>query len=190
MRRIMLFLLSAAVILQAETVFFTPKKILELKEKPREQAETVLMLKEGVLLQVKSVFTDTLGKEWYMVSLPREKLEGFVPAGDIEMLGDEEKSRVFVKQESEENQDKKRRLTELRKHPDWPRRIRSAVHNGTICLKMSLDQLYASWEKPYFETTGFILGSGNVNIVFYRQENPVAVVVKNSEVVGWSEKGK
>jgi hypothetical protein len=190
MRRPLLIVLLAAVILTSEVFYFTPKKILELKAKPREQAETILMLKEGMLLQIKSTFTDTAGKEWYMVALPKEKQEGFVPASEIEMLGDEEKSRIFVKQAEEEGVDKKRRLTELRKHPQWPGRIRSAVRNGTLCLKMSLEQLYSSWEKPYLETTGFILGSGNVDIVFYRPDNPVAVVVKNNEVIGWSEKGK
>ena len=174
----------------AGTIFFTPKKILELKTYPREQAETVLMLKAGILLQVKSVVTDSAGKEWYMVSLLKEKLEGFVPSGDIELLGDEEKGNLYLKATAEEGEDKKRRLSELRKHPDWPMRVRSAVHNGAICLKMSVDQLYASWAKPYVETSGFILGFGNVDIFFYRQENPVAVVVKGNEVIGWSEKGK
>jgi hypothetical protein len=183
-------LLLAFGVLSAGTIFFTPKKILELKQFPREQAETMLMLKPSMLLQVKSCVTDSAGKEWYMVDLPKEKLEGFVPSGEIEILGDEAQSSIYLKLTTEESQDKKRRLIELRKHAEWPMRVRSAVHNGAICLKMSVDQLYASWQKPYVETSGFILGFGNVDIFFYRQDNPVAVVVKNNEVIGWSEKGK
>ena len=190
MKTIFMFCLSASLVLGAETLFFTPKKILELKIHPRDQSETVQMLKAGMLLLVKSVVTDSAGREWYMVALPKEKLEGFVPSSDIEMLGDEAKSNMFLKQSTEESVEKKERLLELRKHPDWPRRIRSAVHNGAICLKMTTEQLFASWKTPYFKTSGFILGSGDVEILFYRQDNPVAVVVKNNEVIGWSEKGK
>jgi hypothetical protein len=190
MRRLSIILLLCGASLFAFNVFFTPKKILELKSQPRDAAETLLMLKEGMLLTVKSVVTDTAGREWYMITLPKEKLEGFVPAADVEMVGDEEKSKIYLKQSSEESEDKRRRMTELRNHPEWPRRIRSAVHGGAICLKMSKEQLFASWEKPYFETSGFILGLGNVEILFYRKENPVAIVVKNNEVAGWSEKGR
>jgi len=190
MRIFLSVMLIAGFLFGAETVYFTPKKILELKSHPREQAETLLMIKEGVLLIVKSVMADSAGREWYMVKLPKENLEGFVVSDGIEMLGDEAKSKIYLKVTNEESEDKKRRLTEIHNHPEWSRRVKSVVHGGAICLKMTTEQLYASWQKPYYSTTGFILGLGDVEIFFYREANPVAVVVKNNEVMGWSEKGK
>lgn len=188
MKRWLIVLLSVAVVFGAETLYFTPKKILELKSHPRSGAETLLMLSQGMLLLVKSVVTDSAGREWYMVNCPKEKAEGFVSSADIELLGDESKSNLYLRQSSEESEEKRARLAELRKHPDWPRRIRSAVHNGSICLKMTTEQLAVSWKEPYARTSGFILGAGEVQILFYRPDNPVAIVVKNNEIIGWSEK--
>ncbi len=81
-------------------------------------------------------------------------------------------------------------MAKLRDHPDWPRRIMQAVRKAAICLKMTREQLLLSWNEPYQKTSGFILGFGDVEIYFYRQADPIAVILKNGEIVGWSEKSK
>ncbi|MFH0920699.1 MAG: hypothetical protein V1913_10075 [Fibrobacterota bacterium] len=177
-----------ALSLSAGVIYFTPTGLTELKPSPRDEAETVQMLKPGALIEVKSIVTDTLGKEWYMVRAAENGVTGFVPSSTLELLGDEDKAKTQLTIDKNENTDKKRRLTALKGHPDWPRRIQSAIRSGTLCLKMSQDQLFMSWQKPYQQTRGFILGFGEVKILFYREAKPVAVVIKNDEIVGWSEK--
>jgi hypothetical protein len=146
------------------------------------------MLKKGTVLEVKSIVTDSLGKEWYMVRDTKKGSEGFIISESLEFLGDEEKSETFLKLSSVEKEDRKRRIQLLKKHPRWPRRIKRAVRNGTVCLKMTEEQLSASWRLPHIKTSGFILGFGQVRIFFYNEANPIAVVIKNGEVIGWSEK--
>jgi len=85
-------------------------------------------------------------------------------------------------------EDRRRRLKALKKYPKWPRRIKRAVRQGAICLKMTTEQLLTSWDTPHEKTSGFILGFGDVDIYFFHSPSPIAVVVKNNEVIGWSEK--
>ena len=188
MRTVILIAIAVALNLGAAVIYFTPKALSELKSAPGDEAEIVQMLKPGSLIEVRSIVADTLGKEWYLVRLSEGNITGYVPSSSLELLGDEEKGKLLLKSNSDDAKEKRRRLAELKKHPDWPRRIQSAVRNGTLCLKMTPDQLYASWEKPYQKTSGFILGFGEVKIFFYREAKPIAVVLKNDEVVGWSEK--
>ncbi|HLD29718.1 MAG TPA: hypothetical protein VJC03_05205, partial [bacterium] len=159
-----------------------------LKAEPTSGSETVLLVKNGSLLTLKGTTTDSSGEEWYRVLTVTEGTSGYLPASSLEPVGDEKKGSLFLGKENAENEDKKRRIASIKIHTDWPARIKKAVRNGAICLKMTEEQLEAAWEKPYERTQGFILGNGDVKILFYRKENPIAVVVKNREVIGWSEK--
>ncbi|OGJ86615.1 MAG: hypothetical protein A2268_12960 [Candidatus Raymondbacteria bacterium RifOxyA12_full_50_37] len=184
------FALVYASAVWGQTDLFAPKGLTELKNMPSNLAETVGMLKKTDLVEIKSTAADSLGAQWYLVFCPALKTQGFVPALAVEFFGDEEKGGSMLQMQNEHEEDRKRRLKALREHPDWPRRIQRVVRNGAICLKMSEEQLSVSWEQPYQKTSGFILGLGNVNIHFFQSQSPVAVILKNNEIVGWSESKK
>jgi len=169
-------------------VYFKTTRLTDLKAAPSPYADTERMLKESTLLLLKSMLTDSLGTEWYQVRLQHNNIEGFVLSDAVELMADGEGSKDLLELSTLEAEDKKRRLTLLRSHRDWPRRIQSAVRKGAICLTMTTEQLIASWQEPASRTSGFIIGSGDVAIFFYRPDNPVAVVLKDGRVIGWSEK--
>lgn len=169
-------------------LYFTPKNLAEIRVLPKEGAEAVVMVKSGTLLEVKSSVTDTLAREWYLVAVKGSKEGGFILSADLEPVEGGDKGEALLKLKQEADTDKKRRIEAIKSHPDWPRRIKSAVRNGSVCLKMNRAQLEAAWTKPYQETRGFILGSGEVEILFFQPENPVTVVMKNDAIIGWSEK--
>jgi len=190
MIKILLFMALALFAEPSVNGRFTPKTLAEIRVLPTDGAEAVQMVKAGTELEVRSILTDTLSREWYMVKIKNGTGGGFVLASELEPVDDGEKDTTLLKLKKEESADKKRRLSSVKNHPEWPRRIKSAVRQGALCLKMDSDQLIASWQEPYLRTTGFILGNGDVDIYFFRPENPVAVVLKNNEVIGWSEKEK
>lgn len=185
-----LLLLVCTLVFSADATLFTPKDLATLRVLPSDGAMTVEMIKTGTALVVRSTVNDTLGREWYMVIERGTNVGGFVLASELDPLGDGEKGEEMLKLKVEEKSDRKRRMALIKEHGDWTHRIKSAIYNGAVCLKMSREQLEASWDKPTSETEGFILGSGKVNILFYRPENPIAVVMKAGEVIGWSEKKK
>lgn len=185
---VFILILSALLFAKTEGIKFTPKSLAEIKTLPTDGAETVEMIKQGVVLNIRSSVTDTLDRIWYMVKIAGTDKGGFVLGTDIEPLSQEIDTLNSPKLKKEISADKKRRLAIVKNNPDWPRRVKSALLAGTICLGMNRDQLAASWEKPDNETDGFILGAGDVRILFYRKGDPVAVVMKNGEVIGWSEK--
>jgi hypothetical protein len=123
-----------------------------------------------------------------MVKIGNTEKGGFVLASETEQLSEEIDTTNSPKLGKPASADKKRRLAIVKNNPDWPRRIRNALLAGTICLGMNRDQLSASWNLPDDEMDGFILGAGDVRILFYRKGDPVAVIIKNDEVIGWSEK--
>jgi hypothetical protein len=81
----------------------------------------------------------------------------------------------------------KKRRSALQNHPEWPRRIRKAVHAGQICLDMSEDQLNASWGTPSAKARSFILGVGNHDTWIYKgkDDHPVTVSLQDGRVIGW-----
>jgi hypothetical protein len=186
MKTLFIGLLAAAA--WGATVYFTPKALTELKALPSASSQTVLLVKSGALLSVKSTMTDAAETEWYLVKVTEGGAEGFAPVSALEVLGGDKAAELILRSGTAENEEKKRRLGEVKNHPDWTMRIKKAVRGGAICLKMTEEQLIASWEKPYLRNSGFILGFGEVKILFYRQANPIAVVMKSGEIVGWSEK--
>jgi hypothetical protein len=188
MRLFWLFLILAAAAVPGDNRFFTPKGLSEIKTGPSEKSETVRIIKSGTMVLVRSVMTDSLGQEWYLVRVSGDTLAGFTLAAGLEFVGDESKTENLLLLNAREKEDKKRRVAQLKKHPDWPRRIRRTIRDGAICLKMTVDQLIVSWQSPYCRTKGFILGTGDVQIFFYRPKNPIAVVIRKDEIVGWSEK--
>jgi hypothetical protein len=188
--RIVLALIFAVSLISAKSgdLKFTPKNLAEVKTLPTDGAETVEMIKQGAILNIRSSITDTLDRIWYMVKIFGTEKGGFVLGSDIEPVSDDSDTLLSPRIKKEVSADKKRRMAIVKKNTDWSRRIKSALLAGTICLGMNREQLTASWESPDNETDGFILGAGEVRILFYRKEDPVAVVVKNGEVIGWSEK--
>lgn len=182
------FILALACASFCANVFFTPRELLEIKSLPNPSSETVLLVKPGAALSVISTVLDSAGREWYMVRAGEGGAEGFVLSSALEVAGTEKEEEIYLDRAASENEDKKRRLNEVKQHGEWPVRIKKAVRNGAICLKMTEEQLLASWREPYQKTKGFVLGLGEVRIFFYREKNPIAVVMKNDEVAGWSEK--
>jgi hypothetical protein len=189
MREALILILSAALIFsKTSEIKFKPKTLAEVKTLPTDGAETIEMIKQGAVLNIRSSITDTLDRIWYMVKIVGTEKGGFVLGSDIEPISEDSDTLSSPRLKKEVTTDKKRRMAIVKKNPDWPRRVKSALLAGTICLGMMREQLTASWEAPDNETDGFILGVGDVRILFYRKGDPVAVVVKNDEVIGWSEK--
>ena len=175
---------------EGKSLFFSPKGLTEIKAKPAEFSETVHVVKQGDVLEVRSTVTDSLGKEWCFVRFTEHQVEGFLPSDRLEYLGDEKKSTLFLKLKGEIQEDARRRLKAVKDHPEWPRRIQKAVRDGAICLKMNTGQLLISWGEPAQKTRGFIVDEGDVEIFFFQPSAPVAVILKKGEVIGWSEKGE
>ena len=167
---------------------FTPKNLAEVKTLPTDGAETVEMIKQGAVLNIRSSITDTLDRIWYMVKIVGTEKGGFVLGSEIEQMAEDSDTLSSPRLKKEVSADKKRRMAIVKQNADWSRRVKSAILAGTICLGMNREQLTATWKSPDNETDGFILGAGEVRILFYRKGDPVAVVVKNGEVIGWSEK--
>lgn len=94
------------------------------------------------------------------------------------------------------DEDRKRRLTILRDHADWPRRIQKAVREGTICLQMTEEQLMASWNEPVEKLKCFMVGVGEYESWVFKglggvggragEGKVVLVGVGEGRVVGWS----
>ncbi len=185
---LLFFLLKPVDAASAVATLYTPKKLAEIKALPTDGAETAEMVTAGSVLRIISSVTDTLDRIWYLVRIAATEKGGFVLGGDIEPLPDEIDTLNTPRIGKPLNEEKKRRLAIVKANPDWSRRVKSALLAGTICLGMSREQLAASWLAPDHETSGFVIGAGEVSILFYRKVDPVAVVVKNGEVIGWSEK--
>ncbi|MBD3345486.1 MAG: hypothetical protein GF401_10530 [Chitinivibrionales bacterium] len=135
---------------------------------------------------VESLHVDSTEQPWFRVV--NDQASGWVRAQNIRYVSD--LNADFIAGRLQGDEDKKRRLVILRKHPEWPRRIQRAVRNGQICMDMTEEQVRASWGKPLHAEMAFILGLGDHRTWFYKDKTgkPVCVTLQNERVIGWSGK--
>jgi len=87
------------------------------------------------------------------------------------------------------DEDKKKRLKIISKHPEWTRKIKRAVRDGNICLEMNGEQLTASWGEPSKKLQAFIINAGDFDLWIYTtsKDKFIAVSLKDDRIIGWSK---
>jgi len=85
---------------------------------------------------------------------------------------------------------KKRRYAAVRENPQWSRRIKKAVREGSIVLGMNQNQLRIVWGEPKKKISMFTSRVGTHALWVYESDNTdtVYVAVKNKEIIGWSQR--
>lgn len=154
------------------------------------EAQTGLLpksyVKKGDSCSILGVQVDTTGIPWFNVSI--QSINYWSPVKYWKYVADIDTAAYLEGKKSEE--DKKRRLKNLRQHRDWPRRIIRTVRFGRICLDMSGEQLIASWGKPIQRSRASTIGIGAHDIWIFdsRNEKKDIVLLKNKKIIGWSIK--
>jgi hypothetical protein len=143
-------------------------------------------IEKGDSCVIDSFFTDSSGISWFHVKKPgllkwAQKLSVAYVTPENEDI-----QSVVIKDEA----DAKRRLRILRDHAEWPRRVKSAVRAGKVCLGMDPSQLAAAWGDPFQKGKSFILGVGECDTWFYKgnKEQILFVVLSRGNVIGWYQK--
>lgn len=165
-------------------------KMVEIKKSPADSSVTVFMAQSDDMFQTLRSQADSSGMVWFLILFPKhEKIDsGWIRAKDIRYMQDSIKAQTHVLELKHKREDKKRRLEYIKKHPEWPRRIKTAIHNGEICIYMTKEQMEASWGKPDMMGTGYMIGVGHYEIAYYLCEVPIIITLENGCITGWSEK--
>jgi hypothetical protein len=140
-------------------------------------------LEKGDSCIVDTFFTDSSGVSWFKVRATggirwaRELSVSYISGQNTDVRSDVLNDQA----------DAKRRMKILMTRQEWPRRIRSAVREGKICLGMDEPQLIAAWGDPVQKGKSFILGIGQCDAWFYqsRKGTLLFVVLANGTVAGW-----
>lgn len=132
---------------------------------------------------VDSAFVDSAGIPWFCIRIKNSV--AWVQASSLRYAT--EVGPDFFSQQAKGEEDKKRRLEILQKHPEWPHRIKKAVRNGQVCLDMSEDQIVASWGRPAERKKSFMIGVGDyVCLVYKGGQGLLIVALQSDRVIGWS----
>ncbi len=133
---------------------------------------------------VDSVIADSAGTAWFHIRAA--KSEGWAVAGGLRYVSDVPAD--FFSKETRGDEDKKRRADIVKNHPEWPLRIRKAVHAGQVCIDMTADQLVASWGEPVEKRKMYMLGIGDYSCLIYNGTSRATLLVslQGGRVVGWS----
>jgi hypothetical protein len=132
-----------------------------------------------------SVFSDSGGVSWFHVRF--KTAEGWVVSSALRYIADV--SADFFAQRSElADEDMHRRADVVKAHPEWPLRIRKAIHSGQVCIDMNTEQIVASWGEPREKRGMYMLGVGDYYCLVYKGHTgtDVFVTVQNDQVIGWS----
>jgi hypothetical protein len=187
-----LFLLSTCL---AGTVSAAPKTAIATENAPYFEEPRPGLLAQGFIdkhdtCAVDSTAVDSTDAAWFHVR-PRpgengRSAGGWVAAAAVKYVSDMPAN--FVSRDEAGDKDKKRRLEILKSHPQWPRRIMTAVRNGRICLDMSEDQVVASWGEPAEKRKSFMIGVGDYVTLFFKGGDPgtLAVTLQGDRVIGWT----
>lgn len=146
----------------------------------------VLIIDAGDTMLADSSRVDSLGHAWFRGSIKHKK--GWVQASDVAFFM---KNNDTVSTSTGPDKDKVKRAKIVWEHPQWPRRIQKAVRDGDVCLDMSQEQLLAAWGEPLNKGKGFMLGVGEYEYWFFgtsAAKQPLAVMLLNAKVVGWTTK--
>lgn len=131
-----------------------------------------------------SAYQDSAGVAWFHVSA--KAAQGWAKAADIRYVSDVPPD--FFARRPAADEEMRRRAEEVKKHPDWPLRIRKAVHAGEVCIGMDNEQLAASWGQPQEKRTMYMLGVGEYMCFVFKgtsAEN-LLVSLQDGKVIGWS----
>jgi hypothetical protein len=132
---------------------------------------------------VDSAFVDSAGMPWFCIRVKNSA--AWMQAASLRYAT--EVGPDFFSLQAKGEEDKKRRLEILQKHPEWPHRIKKAARNGQVCLDMSEEQLIASWGKPVERKKSFMIGVGDyVCLVYKGGHGSLIVALQNDRVIGWS----
>ncbi len=161
-------------------------KIAPCHLKPLAGSLPVTYKKKGDTCTVQEVTVDSIGNPWFSLTVNGQSL--WSPARWWTYVSEID-SEAFV-DGKQSDEDRKRRLTILKQHHDWPRRIIRAVRLGQICLDMNSEQLIASWETPLQKSNAFTVGVGQHGIWIYKPaQGPLVVVqIQNDKIIGWTTK--
>jgi hypothetical protein len=165
-----------------------PQGLTPLFEKPISNGFPIAYLESSDTCIADSSFSDGAGNAWQRIR-SGEKY-GWVRASS--MLANGTSGASAPKKQGtykKDDPDAKRRYRALEGHADWPRRIVKSIREGNICLDMNGEQVYAAWGEPFRKGKAFILGTGQQEMWYYKNEGGTIEVVflNNGRVVGWSE---
>ena len=184
-----LMTLVVAVFAGAVQVSAESKSALIVESAPWYDNPAPAQLPQGFFEKMDSCIVDTAvvdsaGTPWFKVH--KGSRQGWVAASKVRYTS-EIKDDFFTAVRSDDA-DKKRRLSVLRQHENWPRRIKLAVRNGSVCLDMTAEQVVAAWDKPVRTGKAFVLGVGTVTRCYFGESAATVLCVdlQNDRVIGWS----
>ena len=177
-------------------VFFAPavaqpplKPAIVMETSPYFEKPAAGLLPKGFvekrdMCQTDSSIVDSLGQPWFRIARDGERF--WLLAKNIRFLADIPGD--FLSQQSQGDDDKKRRSRILQKNPLWPHRIKMAVRSGQICLDMTEEQLIAAWGQPVQKGAMFTVGLGEYDYRLFQAAsgNYLIVTLHGGRVMGWS----
>lgn len=168
------------------------QNLMPVYPSPSDSLPPTQMARKGRIFPVAFSTADDSGRIWFCVYTDESRRDtGWVPASLVKYtVISVDSSSIPAKQPPEDRQDRKRRYRVLRKHPEWPHRIRKAVREGEILLHMTESQMVASWGEPVRSCKAFLVGVGDYRVDYFQKkgrEPAVGVAIQDGRVIGWTE---
>lgn len=158
---------------------------------PSDSSSPLFMARKGQRFTTCASGADDSGTIWFGVQTATRKDAGWVMAQHARYVPDSLRTEdsVLVVREKADREEAKRRYAALRKHPEWPRRIREAVRKGEVILHMTREQLIECWGPPERTGKAFLLGIGSYETMAYKSRAGQSsfISLQDGKVVGWSE---
>jgi hypothetical protein len=131
------------------------------------------------------VYSDSAGATWFHIRF--KNADGWVASSALRYISDVP-ADFFAQRSEHADEDMRRRADAVKAHPEWPFRIRKAIHSGLVCIDMTLEQIKASWGEPREKRGMYMLGVGDYYCLVYKGTSgtDVLVTVQNERVIGWS----
>jgi len=169
-----------------------PKTVIALETVPCYESPGPALL-PGAYIDKKdscaadSTVIDSTGAPWFRIL--KDGAHWWARAEKLRYAAEIQEDKASTTPVEENSLTMKSRRAAIAAHPEWPRRIKKAVHGGQICLDMSEEQLISSWGDPVEKARGFVLGVGEHDLWMYkgRKGEMLVVNVQNGRIIGWRE---